>query len=170
MDQINFKTVFCKFYLVHSGILLSEISVFGKLCVDTKRMTLIRVSIKQKKIRNTIPVLLNRFTTKPLISMICSTPYSFWREYLKSLSKWGIPNCGVRTAILNFTDFSCRQCKLNFEPLQGHVKSCHLPEKIEARRSYFYFFIQISWHNWQKTTWKTLQTEAWIMLFGYKNT
>ena len=158
MDQVNFKDKFHKFYLVHSGILLSEISVFGKLCVDTKWMTLIRVSIKQKKTKNTIPALLNRFTTKPLISMIYSTPYSFWREYLKSLSKWRIPNFEVSTAILNLTDFSCRQCKLNFGPLRGHLKSGHLPERIEARRSYFYFFIQISWHNWQETTWQTLQT------------
>ena len=77
-----------------------------------------------------------------------------------------ITDFGVSKAILNFTDFSRRQCKLNFGPLRGHVKSCHFPERIEARR-HFYFFIQISW---QETTWTTVQTQAWIMLFGYKNT
>ena len=64
-----------------------------------------------------------------------------------------IPDFGVSTAILNITGFSRRWCKLNFGPFRGHFKSCHFSKGIEERRQYFYFFIQISWHIWQKRTW-----------------
>ena len=50
-----------------------------------------------------------------------------------------IPNFRVSTAILNITDISCKWCKFNFGPLQGQVKLCHFPERIDARRQNFYF-------------------------------
>ena len=43
-------------------------------------------------------------------------------------------------AILNIIDVSHKWCKLNFGPYRGHVKSCHFPERTDARRQYFYFF------------------------------
>ena len=58
-----------------------------------------------------------------------------------------IPDFGVSTVILNTTDISRRWCKLDFGPLCGHLKSSHFPERIDAKGQYFYFFIQISWHN-----------------------
>ena len=79
-----------------------------------------------------------------------------------------IPDFGVSTAILNITDFSQRWCKLNFGPLRGHVKSCPFPEMIEARRQHFYIFKQISWHNWQETTWKTLLDNDLGLLLTFK--
>ena len=71
-------------------------------------------------------------------------------------------------AILNITDFSCRWCKLNFGPLQSHVKSYHFPERIGVRRQYFYFFIQIFWHNWQETTGTTLLDNDLGLLLPFK--
>ena len=59
-----------------------------------------------------------------------------------------IPDFGVSTAILNTADVSRRWCKLNFGPLWGLVKSCHLTQRIDTRRQYFYFSIQISWNKW----------------------
>ena len=50
---------------------------------------------------------------------------------------------------LKTTDTSRRWCRLNFGPLRGHVKLRNFPERIDARRKYFYFFIQMSWNNWQ---------------------
>ena len=79
-----------------------------------------------------------------------------------------IPNFGVGTAILNTTDLSRRCCKLNFGPLQGHVKSCYFPEKIDARKQYFYSFIQISWNNWQEITWITLLFSNLDLLLPFK--
>ena len=35
-------------------------------------------------------------------------------------------------------DISRRWCKLDFRLLQGQVKSCHFPERIDAWRQYFY--------------------------------
>ena len=52
-----------------------------------------------------------------------------------------IPNFDVSTAIINTTGISCRWCKLNFGPLRGHVNSRHFPERINARRQYFYLFV-----------------------------
>ena len=44
--------------------------------------------------------------------------------------------------------------------MQGHVKSCHFPERIDVRRQYlliiflvkFLLFLQISRNNWQEMT------------------
>ena len=58
----------------------------------------------------------------------------------KDSSLFIITGFGVSTAILNFADFSCRQCKLNFGPLRGHVKSCHFHERMAAGRHIFTFY------------------------------
>ena len=51
-----------------------------------------------------------------------------------------IPNFRVSTAILNITDISCKWCKFNFGPLQGQVKLCHFPGRIDARRQISTFY------------------------------
>ena len=76
-----------------------------------------------------------------------------------------IPDFGVSTAILNITDFFCRWCKLNFVPLRGHV---NFPETLVARRQWFCFSIQISSHNWQEATWKTLLDNDLSLLLPFK--
>ena len=43
------------------------------------------------------------------------------------------------TTILNIIDISRRWCKPNFGPLRAQVKSRHFPERIDARKQYFYF-------------------------------
>ena len=75
---------------------------------------------------------------------------------------FSIPDFGVSSAILNTIDIFRMWCKLNFRPLRGQVKSRHLLERIDARRQQFYF-IQISWNNWAKTTWEPF----WIMIWIY---
>ena len=42
-------------------------------------------------------------------------------------------------AILDTTDIFRTLCKLNFGSVQGHVKSHHISERIDARRQHFYF-------------------------------
>ena len=79
-----------------------------------------------------------------------------------------IPDFGVSTAILNTTDISRRWCKLNFGILQSHIKSLHSSEKINAKRQYFFFFIQISWNNWQGTTWTILLNNDFALLLPCK--
>ena len=67
-----------------------------------------------------------------------------------------IPNFGVSRTILNPFDIFCRWYKLNFELLQGQVKSHHFDEKIEAKRQYFYFlYIFLGIIGW-KRHWATL--------------
>ena len=84
---------------------------------------------------------------------------NYLTKCLSSLHKWNehklttIPNFRVSMTIVNTIDISCRQCKLNFEPLQSQVKSCHFLERRDVRRQYFYLSIQIFWNNWHKTTW-----------------
>ena len=60
------------------------------------------------------------------------------------VTKLTITDFGVHTAILNISDFSRRWCKLNFGLLLGHVKSYDFSERIETRRQYFHFLMQIS--------------------------
>ena len=79
-----------------------------------------------------------------------------------------IPDFGVSTAILNMTDISRRWCKLNFGTLRGYLKSCHFLERIDARRQYFYFFIQSSWNNWQEITQTTLLYTNLGLLLPFK--
>ena len=86
--------------------------------------------------------------------------------YLTFLSS--IPDFGVSTAILDTIDISRRWCKLNFGLLRGHVKSCYLPERIDASRQYFYYFIQIFWNNWQEITWTTLLYNDMGLLLPFK--
>ena len=57
--------------------------------------------------------------------------YEFVKEYNTSCGR--IPDFGVSTAIL-----------IEFGPFRNHVKSRHFPERIDARRQYFYSFLQIS--------------------------
>ena len=49
------------------------------------------------------------------------------------------PHFGVSMAILDAIDISRRWCKLSFESLRGLVESCHFPERMGARRQYYYF-------------------------------
>ena len=75
---------------------------------------------------------------------------------------------GVSTAVLNTTDNSRGWFKVNFGPSRGHVKSHHFPEKIDARRQCFYFFIQVYWNIWQETTWTNLLDYDLGLLFPFK--
>ena len=62
-----------------------------------------------------------------------------WTFLLWKLVLGDIPDFGVSMIILNTTDISPRWCKLNFGSLTARVKSSHFPEKIDARKQYFYF-------------------------------
>ena len=74
-----------------------------------------------------------------------------------------IPDFGVSTAILNITDICRRWYKLKFGPWRGHVKSCHFPERIEARRQYFYFICKFLGIIGRKR----LGKHFWIMTWVY---
>ena len=70
---------------------------------------------------------------------------------------------------LEYHRFSRRWGKLNFGPLQGHFKSCYFPERIEARRQYFEFFLQISRHSRAKeTAWTKLLDNGLGLLLPFK--
>ena len=70
---------------------------------------------------------------------------------------------GVTTAILNTIDIFRSLCKLNFGPSQCHVKSCHFPQRRDARRQYFYFL-----HKFLgKVVTKRLEERFWIMIWVY---
>ena len=72
----------------------------------------------------------------PKINMVFDKQSFIIYPYLNMLK---IPDFGISTAILNITDFPHRWCKCKFRLLWGHVKSCNFPQRIEARRQYFYF-------------------------------
>ena len=66
----------------------------------------------------------------------CDRLYYKVRQVLQCvtvITKWDLT-----TAILNTTDISRRRSKLNFRLFRGHVKSGHFPERMEARRLFFY--------------------------------
>ena len=65
------------------------------------------------------------------------TPLFFVESIIPKISWSQYPISG--TAILNIIDISRKWCKLNFGPLRRLVKSRHFPERINARRQYFYF-------------------------------
>ena len=52
---------------------------------------------------------------------------------------WPMPDYGVTTAILNIIDISRRLCKLNFGPLQGHVKSCHFRQETRGGNIFTFY-------------------------------
>ena len=54
-----------------------------------------------------------------------------------------IPAFRVSTTILNPEDVFSRQRKLNFEHMQGQVKSRQFSERIGVRRQYFHFLNKI---------------------------
>ena len=81
-----------------------------------------------------------------------------------------ISDFGVSTANLNTTDISRRPYKVNFGPLRSHVKSHHFPERYTWGDNIFTFFIQISWNNWQETTWATfLDNDSTLLLLFKRN-
>ena len=73
-------------------------------------------------------------------TLIKSFPQFLYIQMSIDLNLFIIPDFGVSSVILIIADISRRWCKLNFELLLSHVKSRHLPERIDARRQYFYFF------------------------------
>ena len=88
---------------------------------------------------------------------------TFFKNFGKSTTSTycSTPNFGVSTTILNTTDISCGWCKLNIASLWVHVKSCHIPERIDPRRHYFYFlykFLMTIGRTW-------LGQPFWIMIW-----
>ena len=96
------------------------------------------------------------YITKKLICQGLTTNLFLKIRVQLLITNCWIPDVEVSMAILNTTDISLRWCKLNFGPSWDHVKSCHFLERIDVRRQYFYFFIQIPWNNWQEMTWTML--------------
>ena len=63
-------------------------------------------------------------------------------------------------------DISHTLCKLNFGPSRGQLKSCHFPEKREARRQCFYFLYECL--GITDTTWAIILDNDLDLLLPFK--